>query len=99
MNSKELIKSLRITLGPGSLRSSQLEARGAWGFPVGRCPEGGYKASGFVFANRNGKPYLGTSIKHLHRDVCAPRIEGKRLTFFPADFAMHSLRPTMLTRL
>jgi integrase len=57
------------------------------------------KVSGFVFANREGKPYLGTSINHLHRDACAPKIEGKRRAIFPADFVLHSLRHTMLTRL
>jgi integrase len=57
------------------------------------------KSSGFVFANREGKPYVGTSINHLHRDACAPKIEGKRRPLFPADFVMHSLRHTMLTRL
>ena len=51
------------------------------------------KVSGFVFANRAGKPYLGTSINHLHRDACTPEIEGKRRALFPADFVMHSLRP------
>src|ERR1022692_3503121 len=55
------------------------------------------KLSGFVFANREGKPYLGTSINHLHRDVCAPKVKGKRRAIFPADFVMHSLRHTMLT--
>jgi integrase len=57
------------------------------------------KASQFVFANRDGKPYQGTSINHLHRDACAPKIEGKRRAIFPADFVLHSLRHTMLTRL
>jgi integrase len=57
------------------------------------------KASGFVFANREGQPYLGTSINHLHRDACSPKIEGKRRPLFSADFVMHSLRHTMLTRL
>jgi integrase len=55
--------------------------------------------SGFVFANREGNPYVGTSLNHLHRDVCAPKIEGKRRPIFPADFVLHSLRHTMLTRL
>ena len=53
----------------------------------------------FVFANRDGAPYVGTSINHLHRDACAPKIKGKRRAIFPADFVMHSLRHTMLTRL
>ena len=42
---------------------------------------------------------MGTSINHLHRDVCAPKVEGKRRPIFPADFVLHSLRHTMLTRL
>jgi integrase len=57
------------------------------------------KASGFVFANREGEPYLGTSINHLHRDACAPKVDGKRHEIFSTDFVMHSLRHTMLTRL
>src|SRR5271165_6201923 len=57
------------------------------------------KSSQFVFANREGNPYLGTSINHLHRDACAPKIDGKRRALFPGDFVMHSLRHTMLTRL
>jgi integrase len=56
-------------------------------------------ALSFVFASRDGKPYLGTSINHLHRDVCAPKVDGKRKAIFPADFVLHSLRHTMLTRL
>jgi len=55
--------------------------------------------SGFVFANRDGKPYIGTSINHLHRDVAAPKNEGERRPIFAADFVLHSLRHTMLTRL
>ncbi|MFP5228919.1 MAG: tyrosine-type recombinase/integrase [Acidobacteriota bacterium] len=53
----------------------------------------------FVFANRDGQSYLGTSINHLHRNVCAPKVDGKRKAIFPADFVLHSLRHTMLTRL
>jgi integrase len=53
----------------------------------------------FAFANRDGKPYVGTSMNHLHRDVCAPKVDGKRKAIFPADFVLHSLRHTMLTRL
>jgi integrase len=53
----------------------------------------------FVFANRDGQPYVGTSINHLHRDACAPKVKGKRRAIFPADFVLHSLRHTMLTRL
>jgi integrase len=57
------------------------------------------RAGQFVFANREGKPYLGTSINHLHRDACAPKVKGKCRPIFPADFVLHSLRHTMLTRL
>jgi integrase len=56
-------------------------------------------AERFVFANRDGDPYVGTSLNHLHRDICAPKVEGKRRQVFPADFVLHSLRHTMLTRL
>ena len=57
------------------------------------------RVSRFVFANREGNSYVGTSLNHLHRDVCAPKVEGKRHPIFPADFVLHSLRHTMLTRL
>ena len=57
------------------------------------------KESEIVFANREGKVYLGTSINHLHRKAVAPTVEGKRRELFPADFVLHSLRHTMLTRL
>jgi integrase len=56
-------------------------------------------SSPFVFGNREGKKYVSTSINHLHRDVVAPKIEGKRCPTFPGDFVLHSLRHTMLTRL
>ena len=59
----------------------------------------GMDASPFVFANRFGNPYLVTSINHLHKDVTAPKEGGKRKPIFSADFVMHSLRHTMLTRL
>jgi integrase len=55
--------------------------------------------SSFVFANREGNPYVSTSINHLHRDACAPKVGGKRQPILPADFVLHSLRHTMLTRL
>ena len=57
------------------------------------------RANRFVFANREGNPYVGTLLNHLHRDICAPKVEGKRRPIFPADFVLHSLRHTMLTRL
>ena len=56
-------------------------------------------ASAIIFANREGKAYVSTSINHLHRDACAPKIKGKREPMFQADFVLHSLRHTMLTRL
>lgn len=57
------------------------------------------RVSKVVFANEKGKQYLGTSINHLHRDIAAPIIDGKRRPIFGADFVLHSLRHTMLTRL
>jgi integrase len=57
------------------------------------------KTSGFVFANRDGKAYQGTSINHIHRDAIAPKVDGKRKPIFAGDFVLHSLRHTMLTRL
>jgi len=53
----------------------------------------------FVFANRDGEPYVGTSINHLPRDVCPPKVDGRRKPIFTGDFVLHSLRHTMLTRL
>ena len=57
------------------------------------------QASPYVFANKFGGRYLVTSLNHLHRNVSAPMIDGKRVPIFPGDFVMHSLRHTMLTRL
>jgi len=48
--------------------------------------------STWVFANREGKPYLVTSVNHLHQKVRAS-------LGLPRDFVIHSLRHTMLTRL
>jgi integrase len=45
-----------------------------------------------VFANRDGKRYLVTSINHLHQKARATLKLSK-------DFVIHSLRHTMLTRL
>src|ERR1017187_7904355 len=56
------------------------------------------KSSGFVFANRDGKAYQGTSINHLHREAVAPKVNERRKPIFPGDFVLHSLRHTMLTR-
>jgi integrase len=55
--------------------------------------------SPLVFANRKGRPYLGTTLNHLHRDAFAPKVEGERVPMFAGDFVLHSLRHTMLTRL
>jgi integrase len=46
----------------------------------------------WVFANREGKPYLVTSVNHLHQKVRASM-------GLPRDFVIHSLRHTMLTGL
>jgi len=56
-------------------------------------------SSTLVFANRQGRPCLVTSLNHMHRDTCAPKVQGKRRPIFSADFVMYSLRHTMLTRL
>lgn len=50
-------------------------------------------SSPWVFANKTGEaPWLGTSLNHQHEKV--------RATLkLPADFVLHSLRHTMLTRL
>lgn len=46
----------------------------------------------YVFPSGSGKPYLVTSLDHVHRRV-------RRLLRLPEDFVLHSLRHTMLTRL
>jgi len=47
--------------------------------------------SEYVFANGPGKPYLVTSLDHLHKKLR----EDLQL---PKDFVIHSLRHTFLTR-
>jgi len=49
-------------------------------------------ATTWVFANREGKPYLVTSVNHLHQ-------KARASMGLPSDFVIHSLRHTMLTRL
>lgn len=49
-------------------------------------------SSPWVFANREGQPYIVTSINHLHQEV-------RTSMCLPKDFVIHSLRHTMLTRL
>ena len=41
----------------------------------------------------------GAAFKMSLNHACAPKIEGKRRAHFPGDFAMHSPRHTMHTRL
>jgi len=48
--------------------------------------------SPWVFPNRDGQPYLVTSLNHLHQKV-------RKSLNAPKDFVIHSLRHTMLTRL
>jgi integrase len=48
--------------------------------------------SEFVFPGSTGKPMLVTSLDHLHANV-------RKTLKMPADFVVHSLRHTMLTRL
>lgn len=64
-----------------------------------RSEENPSRSLTFVFANRDGEAYLGTSINHLHQKACSPEVNGKRKRLFPSDFVLHSLRHTMLTRL
>jgi integrase len=73
-------------------REEALEARG-------KQSQTDKQAAPYVFANKFGGRYLVTSLNHLHRNVSAPKVDGKRVPIFPGDFVMHSLRHTMLTRL
>ena len=47
---------------------------------------------GYVFAEGNKKPMLGTSLNHQHQKI-------RTALKLPADFVIHSFRHTMLTRL
>lgn len=49
-------------------------------------------ATTWVFANREGEPYLVTSVNHLHQ-------KARASMGLPRDFVIHSLRHTVLTRL
>jgi integrase len=51
------------------------------------------------FANPEGNPYVGTSLNHCIGTYVRQKVEGKRRPIFQADFVLHSLRHTMLTRL
>ena len=56
--------------------------------------------SPFVFPGRSPKvPILVTSLNHLHSRVREQIIDGKKHWAFPADFVLHGLRHTFLTRL
>jgi integrase len=44
-------------------------------------------------------PILVTSLDHLHRRVCEPIVDGKKVILFPREFVLHGLRHTFLTRL
>ena len=67
---------------------------------VTACPAtGNREPETLVFANRYGKAYLMTSLNHVHTDPCTPKVDSKRRPMFPADFVIHSLRHTILTRL
>ncbi|MGO8759238.1 MAG: tyrosine-type recombinase/integrase [Terracidiphilus sp.] len=65
------------------------------------CCENGKSPStaGLYLLTGTASRTWGTSIKRLRRDVCAPKVKGKRRQIFPADFVLHSLRHTMLTGL
>jgi integrase len=45
------------------------------------------------------RPVLGTSLAHMHTNICRPKSCDKQSYSFPKDFVLHSLRHTCLTRL
>ncbi|WP_161570833.1 tyrosine-type recombinase/integrase [Granulicella sibirica] len=56
--------------------------------------------SPFVFPGKSLEaPILVTSLNHLHSKVREPLLQGKRIQEFPAEFVLHGLRHTFLTRL
>jgi hypothetical protein len=42
------------------------------------------RTNGIVFGNREGQPYVGTCINHLHQRVSNPKLDGKRSGSSPA---------------
>ena len=48
--------------------------------------------SPYVFSSETGKPYLVTSVDHMHS-------EFRDMLRLPEDFVIHSLRPTFGSRL
>lgn len=67
----------------GMLSERQTASKSNWVFP-GDSPD---------------LPVLGTSLAHMHAKVCRPGKGKSRLYKFPAQFVLHSLRHTALTRL
>ncbi len=56
--------------------------------------------SPFAFpGKRPDAPILVTSLNHLHSRVREPLVDGKKVQAFPAEFVLHGLRHTFLTRL
>lgn len=66
----------------GLLKERQEKSKSVWVFP-GDSPDA---------------PVLGTSLDHIHAEVCRPGRGKKRIYKFPAPFVLHSLRHTCLTR-
>jgi integrase len=61
------------------------------------------KSPKWIFpAHRGDQPMNGTSIAHIHAEVCRPYVteKGKRVQkpIFSTEFVLHSLRHTFLTR-
>ena len=57
-------------------------------------------ASTWVFPNNeNDGPRTVASFDHQHSKLTRPKVKGEKVYLFPAEFVIHSLRHTMLTRL
>ena len=57
-------------------------------------------ASTWVFPNNeNDGPRSVNSLDHQHEKLARPKFKGERVYRFPAEFVLHSLRHTFLTRL
>lgn len=65
------------------LTERKKESKTAWVFP----------------GDSQDSPVLGTSLAHIHADICRPGKGKNRLYVFPAEFVIHSMRHTALTRL
>jgi integrase len=56
--------------------------------------------SAWVFPNKENDGLLSVgSFNHLHSKLTRPKVNGEKVFHFPAEFVLHSLRHTMLTRL